>query len=154
MPNMHWSKLSPMQLGRYAEYYAKMEFSSYGFDVYTSEVDDHGVDFVAKSPRNHVYYEIQVKSIRDTGYVFMKKTDMPLTENRLVCVLIFSENRLPEVFIIPSTAWKTTDGILVSHDYDNPGQKSRAEWGLNLSKKNIPLLEKYNSEKYFEDLID
>ena len=49
MPNTKWSELSAMQLGRYAEYYAKMEFTSYGFDVYTSEVDDHGVDFIAKS---------------------------------------------------------------------------------------------------------
>ncbi len=43
MPNLNWSQLNHLQLGRYAEYYAKMEFASYGFDVYTSEVDDHGV---------------------------------------------------------------------------------------------------------------
>ncbi len=29
MPKMKWSDLRPMQLGRYAEYYAKMEFASY-----------------------------------------------------------------------------------------------------------------------------
>lgn len=50
MPNTNWNLLTPLQLGAYAEYYAKMEFASHGFDVYTSEVDDHGVDFVAKSP--------------------------------------------------------------------------------------------------------
>ena len=38
MPNLNWSKLTGLQLGRYAEYYAKMEFASYGFEVYTSEV--------------------------------------------------------------------------------------------------------------------
>ena len=43
MLNMNWSRLSRLQIGRYAEYYAKMEFASYGFDVYTSEVDDYGV---------------------------------------------------------------------------------------------------------------
>ena len=32
MPKTNWSELSPLQLGRYAEYYAKMEFTSYGFD--------------------------------------------------------------------------------------------------------------------------
>ena len=26
MPKMKWSELSPMQIGRYAEYYAKMKF--------------------------------------------------------------------------------------------------------------------------------
>jgi len=28
MPNTHWSKLNNLQLGRYAEYYAKIEFAS------------------------------------------------------------------------------------------------------------------------------
>ena len=50
MPNLNWSKLNHLQLGKYAEYYAKMEFASYGYEVYTSEVDDHGVDFVV-NPR-------------------------------------------------------------------------------------------------------
>jgi hypothetical protein len=49
--------LTGLQLGRYAEYYAKMEFASYGFEVYTSEVDDHGVDFVVKEERHLVAIE-------------------------------------------------------------------------------------------------
>ena len=38
-----------------------MEFTSYGFDVYTSEVDDHGIDFIAKG-MDGTYYEVQVKN--------------------------------------------------------------------------------------------
>jgi len=74
MPNLEWFQLNSLQLGRYGEYYAKMEFASYGMDVYTSEVDDHGVDFVAKT-KSGKFIEIQVKSIRveKTGYVFMTK---------------------------------------------------------------------------------
>lgn len=66
MPNMIWSRLTPLQLGRYGEYWAKMEFASYGFDIYTSEVDDHGVDFVARDPVAGIYYEVQVKSAGET----------------------------------------------------------------------------------------
>jgi len=40
-----WSKLSTLQLGRYAEYFVKMEFTLHGFDVYSAEVDDKGIDF-------------------------------------------------------------------------------------------------------------
>lgn len=29
MPNLDWSKLNKQQLGRYAEYYAIMEFASF-----------------------------------------------------------------------------------------------------------------------------
>ncbi|MBP1615460.1 MAG: hypothetical protein H6Q13_2908, partial [Bacteroidetes bacterium] len=64
--------LNKLQLGRYAEYYAKMEFASYGFEVYTSEVDDHGIDFIVKS-KDGSFFEIQVKSVRQIGYVFMQK---------------------------------------------------------------------------------
>ena len=86
MPNLNWSKLTGLQLGRYAEYYAKMEFASYGFEVYTSEVDDHGVDFVVKNSQSDLFYEVQVKAVRDYNYVLIKKSKMPeLKENRLVC---------------------------------------------------------------------
>ena len=71
MPNLNWSKLNHMQLGRYAEYYAKMEFTSYGYDVYTSEVDDHGVDFIAKNPTGH-FWEVQVKAVRELFCVSRK----------------------------------------------------------------------------------
>ena len=89
MPSTNWTKLSPLQLGRYAEYYAKMEFASYGFEVYTSEVDDHGVDFIAKNPHNNQFYEVQVKSIRNAGYVFVQKDKIELQENWLLCLMRF-----------------------------------------------------------------
>ena len=64
MPNLKWSKLSHLQLGRYAEYYTKMEFTSYGYDVYMSEVDGHGIDFVAQNPTTKELFYVQVKSVR------------------------------------------------------------------------------------------
>ena len=116
-----------MQLGRYAEYYAKMEFTSYGFDVYTSEVDDHGVDFVAKPPLGTTYYEVQVKSSRDFGYVYIPKEKMQLTANRLVCYLHFIDGQLPDVYIIPSTAWLAPNAVAVDRKYEKEGQKSAPE---------------------------
>jgi hypothetical protein len=116
-----------MQLGRYAEYYAKMEFTSYGFDVYTSEVDDHGVDFVAKPPLGTTYYEVQVKSSRDFGYVYIPKEKMQLTANRLVCYLHFIDGQLPDVYIIPSTAWLAPNAVPVDRKYEKEGQKSAPE---------------------------
>ena len=31
--NTDWEKLSPLQLGQFGEYYAKIEFASYGYDA-------------------------------------------------------------------------------------------------------------------------
>ena len=149
MPSTNWSKLSPLQLGRYAEYYAKMEFASYGFEVYTSEVDDHGVDFIAKNPHNKQFYEVQVKSIRNAGYVFVQKDKIELQENWLLCLMRFVDGSSPDVFIIPATTWATGKEPFVSRDYDKEGQKSKPEWGINLSKKNLPKLEAYSSDDFF-----
>lgn len=150
MPNTNWSNLNHLQLGRYAEYYAKMEFASYGYDVYTSEVDDHGVDFVARDPENNKYYEIQVKSIRNSGYVFISKDKMVISPTRLVCLLLFTDGELPKCYVIPATAWNTPNDLFVDRNYEEPGQTSKPEWGLNLSKKNMPLLQSYEEKKYFQ----
>ncbi len=152
MPNTNWSILNHLQLGRYAEYYAKMEFASYGYEVYTSEVDDHGVDFVAKLPGENRYYEVQVKSVRDYGYIYMAKSKMPeLSEDRLVCYLHFVDGQLPDVFVIPATAWENPNAVLVDRKYDKPGQKSEPEWGINISKKNYNLLDEYKADCWLKE---
>lgn len=150
MPNTDWTKLTPQQLGRYAEYYAKMEFASYGFDVYTSEVDDHGVDFVAKNKKGR-YYEVQVKSTRPgTSYVFFEKSKAGnLSPNRLLCYVRFDDGNLPEVYIIPFEVWKKPHGMFVYHDYKDP------EYGMNCSEKNKPHLdEHYRSADMLPELLE
>lgn len=70
-----WSQLNLQQVGTYTEYFVKMELTMYGFQVYTTEVDNHGIDFVARHGRG-TFLEIQVKSLRvkrgkRSGYVFV-----------------------------------------------------------------------------------
>ena len=148
MPNLDWSKLNNLQLGEYAEYYAKMEFASYGYYVYSSEVDDHGVDFVAKTKDGH-FLEVQVKSSRKTNYVFIAKDKIVIDDHHLVCFLRFTDGEPPQMFIIPATAWLKPNEVLVSHDYEKPGQSGKPEWGINWSKKNAHLLDVYKAENFF-----
>lgn len=147
MPNTTWSRLNSLQLGRYAEYYAKMEFASYGFEVYTSEVDDHGIDFIAKT-KNGRFVEIQVKSVRQTNYVFMQKEKWNIdSPDTYLALLLFEDGRLPEFYLIPAAAWESCNGLLCDKDYI--GLKSKPEYGVNLSRKNRPLLQQYK----FEDVV-
>lgn len=148
MPNLKWSQLSGTQLGRYAEYYAKMEFTSYGYDVYTSEVDDHGVDFVAKYDSK--FYEVQVKSVRQDGYLYIPKEKVIVSDNFLICYMRFTDDNLPDVFVFPATVWNSPNALFVDRPYDKPGQKSKPEYGISYNKKNAPLLEKYRAESFFE----
>lgn len=118
--NTDWSRLNSLQLGRYAEYFAKMEFASYGLEVYTSEVDDHGVDFIVKDKKGH-FCEIQVKSKTEKGYVFMQKSKFDINNKNLyLALLIFKQGNIPDIFLIPSEVWKVPNEIFVDRKYDKP----------------------------------
>ena len=43
-----WADLNHLQTGRYGEDFAKMAFGRAGFDVFSPEVDDKGIDFVLR----------------------------------------------------------------------------------------------------------
>lgn len=153
MPNMDWTLLNKLQLGRYAEYFAKMEMASYGLDVYTSEVDDHGVDFIVKDKSNQ-FNEIQVKSLRGSGYVFVRKSHFDISQDHLyLMVLIFYSGQLPDVFLIPAKVWRTPNNVFVDRNYDKPGQKSVPEYGIHISKKNYEVLEKFKFEDVITELL-
>ncbi len=152
MPNKNWSKLNSLQLGRYAEYYAKMEFASYGFEVYTSEVDNHGIDFIAKSKSGR-FLEIQVKSVRRSNYVFMQKEKWNIDNSDIyLSLLLFEDGKLPETYLVPASAWKVPNDLLCDKDYE--GLKSKPEYGLNLSKKNMHILKPFNFEEVLESLLE
>lgn len=147
--NTDWKKLTPLQLGKFGEYYAKMEFASYGYDVYTSEVDDHGVDFIAKDKKTGIFYEVQVKSLYKSNYSYIDKRKLVLDNHHLMCVLQFIRNQLPKVYVIPAVAWKNPNAVLTDYEYANQNLKSKPEWGIRLAEKNLPLIEKYKAENYF-----
>lgn len=142
MPERHqWSRLTHLQVGRYAEYFVKMQFVLFGFDVYTAEVDDRGIDFVLRQEPDR-YWDVQVKSVRKGGYVFFPKAKTRIRPTLLVTVVIFRDGEEPELFLIPSTAWEMPGDelrtVLVTREYE--GLKSPPEYGINLSKKGIAAL--------------
>ena len=156
MPNMNWAALSRgsrQKLGAYGEYFAKMELTSYGLDVYTSEVDDRGIDFVCLNGRQLL--KIQVKSVQKrTGYAFVKRRYFDITDECLyLMLLIFEQGRLPAPYLIPASAWRQENDLLKYHPYDSSGQASEPEYGINLSAKNQSLLEEYRLERVLSGLL-
>ena len=148
MYNLTWSRseLSTQKIGAFCEYYAKMTLASYGLSIYTSEVDDHGIDFVAESKRG--FLKFQVKSIRSakTKYVFMPKAYFDIEDTTLYLILMMlTDGEHPDVYLIPTSAWKEESKVFVYHAYE--GKKSEPEYGINISKKNKAELDKYKLEK-------
>lgn len=147
MYNLIWSRdrLTPQKLGTFCEYYAKMTLASYGIGIYTSEVDDHGIDFVAETQKG--FFKFQVKAIRTSTsqYVFMRKEHFNVEdETMFLFLMLLSDGEHPDMYIIPASAWKQESTAFVYHAYE--GKKSKPEYGINVSKKNRAEIEQYRLE--------
>lgn len=123
----------------------------YGFQVYTTEVDDRGVDFVVRYGSDP-FFTVQVKSSTLGGYVFLRKDNFPLADNQLLALAVMQEGEPPELFVIPATVWKTPNQLFVSRDYE--GKKSDPEWGITTSPKNIKALSPFRFDRVAEKLIN
>ena len=51
----------------------------------------------------------------------------------------------PDIYLIPSTDWLKPGNLLIERKYED--LQNAAEWGINISRKNWPLLERYRIEK-------
>lgn len=145
-----WSRLNHLQIGRYAEYYTKMQCVLIGLDVYGAEVDDHGIDFVVRQEPDR-YWDVQVKSARKLNYVFMRKEVFRIRPNLLLALTLFEDGREPNQYLIPATRWAEPDRLFVDRDYE--GSASRPEYGLKLSRRRLPELEAFRFERAAENIF-
>jgi len=139
----NWDRLNPLQIGKYAEYLAKMECVLCGCDVFTSEVDDHGIDFVIRTRQGN-HYDVQVKSFRlvkgkSTPYVFIQKAKVKVHPSLLLVLVHLVEGEPPTLYLVRSCVGNDPNPLFESRDY-GPGRKSEPEWGLTLSKKKLASL--------------
>jgi hypothetical protein len=130
-----WSKLTKPQLGKYAEYFAKMEFTRCGLDVYTAEVDDKGIDFVIRLSSG-CYFDVQVKSVRDRGLVCFPLHVFTPRPNLMAAIVVFPKGRQAEAFLIPSTEWiNRPSGLLAYYK-----SKEFDEYQLRVTSARLDLL--------------
>lgn len=151
-----WSKLNTQQVGAYAEYYFKMEFTMAGFQVYSTEVDDRGIDFVTRHETGP-FREIQVKSARldplkPSSYVFMQKSKFLLRADTVLALALFYEGREPDLFLVPAERWLTPDSIFCDRPYGGT-LKSKPEWGLSISRRAMPLLDEFKFDRTIERFL-
>jgi hypothetical protein len=125
-----------------------MEITKLGFSVFSPEVDDRGIDLVIRTPRGQ-YYEVQVKSSRPSNlgsgfnyqYWPKRQDKLQIGEHSYIALVLFRDGDEPHLYLLPTTAWNAPNALFVDHDY--PGLKSPPEYGLNLSKRNLSLLEPF-----------
>ncbi len=155
--NLKFNNLNHLQIGRIGEYWVKLLLTTFNLDIYYSDVDDKAIDFVIRLD-NARHIDIQVKTIRTskTNYVFITKDSWKELEmgreNLFLALVLLNENEYPQTFLIPCTAWLNPNSLLCDRKYQENGKKSKDEWGVNISKKNLPLLMEYEISKQIDRL--
>ena len=153
MDRFKWSELTKPQVGRYAEYFVKMRFTLHGFDVYTAEVDDKGIDFVIRKEPG-CYFDIQVKSVRDYGLICLPLRVFKPKENLLAAIVNFIDGKPPEPYLIRSTEWESRTGEMPVH-YKRPHEDNKKdfdEYQLRM-KGHESLLTEYAFDAVVRDLL-
>ncbi|KQN35796.1 hypothetical protein ASE92_06525 [Pedobacter sp. Leaf41] len=154
---LKFNELNHLQIGRLGEYWVKMLFTSYNLDTYYSDVDDKAIDFVIRLD-NAKHVDAQVKTIRTskTNYVFVTKESWKENEmsrdNLYLALVLLTDDQYPQIFLIPGSAWLNPNSLLCDRKYQQNGKKSKDEWGVNISVKNMPLLEAYRVDEQIEKI--
>jgi hypothetical protein len=109
-------------------------FEREGFETQSS-------DAVVHATRKGVALEAHVRSLRKPVYAFWEKRRFELAPTRFAALVLLIDERPPSAFLVPSSAWRSPNSLIVSRDYE--GLASEPEWGLNLSGRSMPLLGEY-----------
>jgi hypothetical protein len=65
----------------------------------------------------------------------------------IAAIVLFTDNQLPALYLVPSKVWYAPNALFADRKYE--GKKSPPEWGLNLSQRNLSMLNPYT----FEDVV-
>lgn len=142
-----------LQTGRVGELLIKAKFIENGFDVFSTEVDDKGVDLVVKNEHGK-YFDIQVKTSNQT-YVFMRKEVFKPCNNLYVALLILDKQEKQFFVLIPSLDFKNKPLPTFLKDNDYEGKKSQPEYGIDPSDKHIgEIIKRYAFSKIIGNLKD
>jgi hypothetical protein len=144
-----WNKLNRLQKGSFGEQYAKMLFTKYGAEVYSSDVDDRGIDFVARFP-NSEFYDVQVKTVMDMNLAYINKTKFKKSERFLVVLVRLEQGKEPEVYVFRATEWDSEDGLLKYNPYIEA--ESAPAYEIHLSRSRLQQMGKYLFEQRISEL--
>ncbi len=150
MTDFQWMNVhSNSKLGRIAEHYAQALFLYHGYDVFPTDVDDSGVDFIARDSKGNTY-DVQVKSARNDNYQYIRESKFNKSDSFLVCCVRFGESGNPEVYIFPGTAWDEEGSVLKYYEYGS-GKKSKPEYGISFGTGDdkMKFVERYHSDHFF-----
>ncbi len=125
-----------------------MAFTLEGFEVYTSDFDDRGIDFVTRSP-NGTLYTVQVKTTGPTVSPFIYEKNFERSDYFLFVAVRIEDGVEPTIYIAKGTDWFSSDTCL----HNNPGGgKAGPYYEMRFGSKYREQLAKYQFENYVSGL--
>ena len=125
-----------------------MEFAMFGFEIYTSEVDDRGIDFVAR--RAGRFVEVQVKTVSGYNLQYVNESKFKASDDFVVALVRLAEGAEPALYIFLGSDWPSDDGLLVYSPYE--GKKSEAAYEIRLAQSRDKVIENYRLERWVDRL--
>jgi hypothetical protein len=143
-----YKHLNTIQKGSFAEAYAKMAFTLEGFEVYTAEYDDRGVDFVIRNDKGR-YFSVQVKATGKSASPFIYAERFEMSPEFLLCAVRLVEAEIPKLYLACGTDWN--EGKECLH-FNPSGGNAGAYYEMRFSKKFSESLERHRFENYVQRL--
>lgn len=143
-----YQHLNRIQKGAFAEAYAKMAFTLEGFEVYSTEFDDRGIDFVIRNTSGH-FLSVQVKATMGSANPFIYKDKFSESPSFLFCAIRLIEGIQPEVYIARGTDWLEGKAYLAFNSF---GGQAGAYYEMRFSEKYMLDLNAHKIEHYANQL--
>lgn len=150
---MHnWSQLRPLsKLDQLAETIMKSAFLlSENHHVIQSYLNHYGAHFKVQNRVGEQEFDILCRQINveKTNYTFISKKDLErgLRDDLWIGLVLFVDGEKPTKYLFPSTVWNEPNQLFTDSAVKNP------EYGINLNKSTIEMVQEYSFEKQISDL--
>lgn len=127
----NYSHLNTVQKGSFGESYARMAFTLAGFEVYPSEYDDRGIDFIVRHAQTG-FMEIQSKATGLTANPFIYEDKFQPSSTFYMCALVLIDGQEPDLYLVRGDQWAEGMGCL---NIGAGGESGRRYYELRLAEK-------------------
>ena len=127
-----YKHLNKIQKGSLGVAFSKMAFTLEGFEVYNSEYDDRGIDFIIRN-RSGKFFSVQVKTTDERSNPFIKEDKFQISNDFIFCAVRIIEGKPLSLYIARGSDWGK--GEFKCLNYNPKGGLSGAYYEIRFSKK-------------------
>jgi len=150
MPDYTYKHLNTGQkTGAFGEAYSKMAFILEGFEVYRTECDDRGIDFVVRN-QSGKFFLVQVKTTRETADPYIKENNFIQNDEFIFCAVRIEEGKRPLVYIAKGSDWQNNDFECLNHNPE--GGDAGPYYEMRLAARYQQQLERFRFSNYIDSI--